>query len=198
MLKNSSVAHSEIESVRKNLAEFAEFRQREWNENRRAQDSFFTNLAFFAGGTIALSVTYHGYLQTKNSSIVDIWFLAAAWVSLLITSITALFSSYVYAIYLFFARQSEAVDFEIKRCETEIQGLPNIPHLRLTTGQPLDGYIEMLAGDIPKLKEAKATSERKKNRWWSFRKWFARIAQASFVIGLILLLAFAIANLKLH
>jgi hypothetical protein len=195
MLKNRTVAEFEIDAARKNLAEFEEFRQREWAENRRAYDTFFSNLALFAGGTVALSVTYLGYLQSRQLAVAGLWLLGIAWVFLILATITSLFCSYVFATYLYFARQSEAAGFEIKRCETEIAGLPNIPDLKLTTGQPLNSYIESLKGDLPKLQQAKSDSEKRKNRWWKLRKLCGRTGQTSFVLGLVSLLLFAFMNL---
>jgi hypothetical protein len=38
--------------------------EQESGENRRAYERFYNNLALFSGGTIALSVTYLGYLKS--------------------------------------------------------------------------------------------------------------------------------------
>jgi ATP/ADP translocase len=59
---------------------------------RESGEKFYGNLALFAGGTIALSITYLGYLKSSHNSVVYRKVLIASWVVLLVCAIASLSS----------------------------------------------------------------------------------------------------------
>ena len=53
-------------------------RDKESGENRLAYERFYNNLALFSGGTLALSVTFLGYLKTLHEPIIHQKWLEAS------------------------------------------------------------------------------------------------------------------------
>src|ERR1700737_2777018 len=56
-------AQKHIEEASKHLSAIEDNLFKEGQEDRRAFEKFYNNLALFSGGTIALSITYLGYLK---------------------------------------------------------------------------------------------------------------------------------------
>jgi len=60
-----------------------EARHKSGEFNRAGNERFYNNLALFSSGTVALSVTYLGYLKTLSKPVQHSGWLMASWVSLL-------------------------------------------------------------------------------------------------------------------
>ena len=74
-------------------------------ENRKAYERFYNSLALFSSGTIALSVTYLGYLKSlSNKAVMYPKTLIASWLVLLLCLIASLFYSFFNTHYMYFAR----------------------------------------------------------------------------------------------
>jgi len=58
------IARKRIEDAQKAVRDVGQKRREEWTENQRSVENFYRNLAMLSGGTIALSVTYLGFLKT--------------------------------------------------------------------------------------------------------------------------------------
>jgi hypothetical protein len=54
---------------------------------RNANNRFYNNLALFSGGTIALSVTYLGYLKTLSRPIQHMHWLMGSWIALIVCAL---------------------------------------------------------------------------------------------------------------
>src|ERR1700735_4494369 len=75
-------AQQHIDAASKHLSAIEENLFKEGEEDRRAFEKFYNNLALFSGGSIALSITYLGYLKTLARPLVHEWLLMASWVAL--------------------------------------------------------------------------------------------------------------------
>lgn len=110
------------------------------DRDEQRYDRFYNNLALFAGGTIALSVTYLGYLKTLPKPIVHVQFLSTGWVALFVCLVTSLFYTLFHAHYgsYYYARAySEAVK---KRYETEARNIGDMQFENFRTRADLDAY----------------------------------------------------------
>jgi len=74
--------------------------QEEAAEHRRAFEGFYNNLAMYSGATLALSVTFLGYLKNLPGSISVEWLLLGCWICLLVCVIASLFCPYFHTHYL--------------------------------------------------------------------------------------------------
>src|SRR6266446_2993015 len=86
------------------------------SKNRETHEKFHNNLALFSSGTIALSLTFLGYLKSlPNSTVVCPKVLVASWIVLLICMLTALFESHFYGFYSYFFTAAEYLDNLVKK-----------------------------------------------------------------------------------
>ncbi len=162
---------------------------RESEENRRAYERFYNNLALFSGGTIALSVTYLGYLQSRPVPVSNHWLIVATWAVLLICVASALFENVFHAHYLHYARQGEYNERKKAQYETELKELPKIP---VVNPSELPAYREKLRKAIDALDDGVAWCLRWKKVYSFLDTWNSRLAQTAFIVGLILLFSFAV------
>src|SRR5713226_10622411 len=68
--------------AKKHLSSVHERMLIESQEDRRAFEKFYNNLALFSGGTVALSITYLGYLKTLPKPLRHQRLLTASWIAL--------------------------------------------------------------------------------------------------------------------
>jgi ABC-type multidrug transport system fused ATPase/permease subunit len=163
---------------------------------REASDRFYSNLALFSGGTIALSITYLGFLKsTPNRSILYPRILIAAWIVLMVCVVTSLFCTLLNSYYVHFARLRIYVDKLVEQKETFVQEMDNLYIVNLTTSEEKQKEKQRFADE--------AEARRKDSRWakkreaissalWTGFGWAARLA---FPIGLGLLTFFAAKNM---
>src|SRR5271170_7970128 len=86
-------------------------------ENRSAYERFYNNLALFSSGTVALSVTYLGYLKTLSAPVIHKELLLACWLALFTCLICSLFFGFFLAHYGHFFRNREYCEAVKKRYE---------------------------------------------------------------------------------
>ena len=168
--------------------------QREWGlESRRVYERFYNSLALFSGGTIALSITYLGYLKTLDSQPLGTYFLVGSWISLFVCLLTSVFWSFVNAHYFHYAIERECSSAAKEQREAEADGIYSFNVVNITR-QELETFetkLRQVAMDW----ERKADQNKTKEDWY-LRGWLllGRIARVSFVLGIALLLSFAIKN----
>jgi hypothetical protein len=165
--------------------------------NRAANERFYNSLALFSGGTVALSITYLGYLKTLLKPVQHPRWLMASWVALMTCTACSLFWTFVYGYYahFFFERQRAEALKAKHEIEAEEIGTLSRNVANLQTPAQLDAFRN------PRLKAAKACEKNAKATAWREKvsmhlwRWLGRIAQFGFLVGLVLLLAFAIKNM---
>jgi|SRR5438477_7422643 len=174
----------------------AEAREKGAGLNRAANEKFYNSLALFSSGTIALSVTYLGYLKTLVRSIQHPKWLMASWFSLMTCAACSLFWSFVYGYYSHYCigrQYAEAVRDKNQIESDEIVNLSrNVANLQ--TPAQLEAFR------APHRKAAGASDDnakflaRRENFYMHFWRLLGRIAHVTFLLGLGLLLAFAVKN----
>ena len=169
--------------------------------NRSANERFYSSLALFSSGILSLSTTYQGYLKSASKTIEHPHWLVACWICLIICAMCSLFWPFVYGYYshYFHSRQyaealKEKHEIEAKEFPTLAQNAFNVQTRAPLTSKDIEGFTG------PRLKAAKDCGENAKQAedkeqfYMSLWRWLGRIAQASFLSGLVLLAAFATRN----
>ncbi len=193
MGSGSVVARSRIGDAAEDLERVYQQLQREAAENRRAYERFYTNLALFSGGTIALSVTFLGYLMSRPDPVADNWLIVATWASLLVCLAFSLFQSLFHAHYRHSARIGEYQDKQREKHGVELTELPKLP---IANPSDLPAFQENLRQAIKVLKNNKPWFETRQKGWGVLDVWSSRLARAAFLAGLALLFAFAVRQLQ--
>ena len=94
----------------------------------------------FSGGTVALSVTYLGYLKTLSKPIQHPRWLIASWVSLMICAACSLFWTFVRGYYSHYSRARENDEVVKEQYEIEAKEIPNLKIANLQTQAELDAF----------------------------------------------------------
>jgi hypothetical protein len=177
--------------------------QRKSSEDiKSSNERFYYNLALFSSGTIALSVTFMGYLKSPSKPLVHPHWLITSWVCLMFCATCSLFWVFVYGYYshYFHDRQTasalrEKLEIEAKEYPTIVRGTHNLATRAAFSQKEIEAFQtnRREAADIYKTREKEA--ERRETFYTHIWRWLGRIAQVNFLIGLGFLLAFAIKNM---
>jgi hypothetical protein len=139
-------------------------------------------------------VTYLGYLKTLSKPVVHPRLLIASWIGFFVCLACSLFWVFFYTHYLHFARVREYMEAQKNKYETEANEIHHLHIANLQTPADIAAFIE------PRLKAAKVRGEdaefhRRREKWYCGAWiWGGRTARFTFLIGLALLLSFAIKN----
>lgn len=190
------VSKQRIEDAQQSARNVHRKRLEELSENRRSFEKFHQNLALISGGTVALSVTYLGYLKTITSKPSHLEFLIASWIALLLCLVCATYYSFFNAAYMGYARSREYAQRLKEQHETAVEEIPHVNVVGIETKAELDHYIKELRDT--------AAARGKDVQWNKRREKFHELlfsacsitSRVLFVVGLALLLFFAIANIS--
>ncbi len=138
------LAQKRIDGAAHLVAATEEKLDEESGENRRFYERFYNNLALFSGGTIALSVTYLGYLKTLPKPVACPRILMASWTSLFVCLVTSLFFNFFNTHYMHYGRQREYMDNRRKQREVEATELKNLIVANVRTAAERDALEERL------------------------------------------------------
>ena len=161
---------------------------------RASYEKFYQNLALFAGGTIASSVTYLGYLASAKKEVYFKGLLIPSWISLLICLVSALFYPFLYSHYFHFASIRQFVEKKKEKYEIELEVFPELSYAELSNPEDREEYRKSLEKAIMARHTDFEWNKTRENRFFKFWVWDGRLAQVSFVVGLVLLLSFVIVN----
>lgn len=182
-------AASLTKAVRQKLEEEA-------SENRRACERFYNSLALFSGGTIALSVTYLGHLESiPGKTLAYPKALIASWLVLLVCLITSLFYTFLNTLYMHFARLTEYIDKRIRQKETQVEELDNLRIVNLSDPPERQATKEMFAQQAREYGKDKEWAKTRADIYTALWIWSGRVARFAFPAGICLLVLFAIKNI---
>jgi hypothetical protein len=187
-------AEKHIQDAARFVAAIEDNRFRESSEDRRAYEKFYNNLALFSGGTIALSVTFLGYLKALPKPIVHQRFLTGSWISLIL----CLIFSFAYVLcnlyYSHYFREREYAEALKKKFETEANEITHANAANIQTEAELAAFRNPRI-EAARIKREHAEENKRKEQFYQYLwVWSGRLARFGFVIGLGLLVAFAILN----
>ena len=169
---------------------------------RASNERFYNGLALHSGGTIALSVTFMGYLNTLSRPPSHPRWLVTAWACLLVCASCSLFWTFVYGRYSYFFHEWQTANADKEKHQTDAKEYATVVHgVRSTqTHAPIsqkevDEFRSDRLETAEIYKERAAKAKRRENWYLRLWKWLGRIARICFLVGLGFLLAFAINNL---
>ncbi|HUN61501.1 MAG TPA: hypothetical protein VMU53_05915 [Candidatus Sulfotelmatobacter sp.] len=187
-------AKQHVEAIEKHLFAVEDNMYKESAEDRHAFEKFYNNLALFSGGTIALSITYLGYLKSLGKPLLHPRLLTASWASLFICLVGSLLYVLLTLYYSHHFREREYNDVKRRKYEIEAEETPKIGVVNLRTPQEIAEFQK------PRLEAARncaAIAEKHKtlqDRYLILWRWCGRVAQLGFASGIGMLLWFAISN----
>jgi hypothetical protein len=171
-------------------------------ENRSTNEKFYNSLAIFSSGTIALSVTFLGYLKSLPKPVQHPHWLVACWICLMACAACSLFWPFVYGYYSHYFHERQTAKAQKEKYETDAKEFPTLVRGSVSVQTNAPTSRKELEDFVSNRMEASAICDKRakhaqrwENFYMHFWRWLGRIAQASFLGGLGLLLAFAIRNM---
>ena len=144
-MTNPLVAKQQILDAQESRRAVGQKRSEDAEENVRVYERFHNNLALLSGGTIALSVTYLGFLGTpSHSQPRHISWLVASWVLLFLCLVCATLYNLFHPHYVLYARTREYVKKLKDEKETLADNVPFINVVGITNKKDLDDYVQDL------------------------------------------------------
>jgi len=188
------LAEKHVKDAAARVASSRELLIQESAENRRAYERFYNSLALFSGGTVALSVTYLGYLKSLSKPPAHPTWLIGSWGCLLSCLAISLFCTFFHTHYLYYARTREYLEnIKLKR-EAEADAMDHMDFVNLS---PADHQAAQLR--LRKAAEGYDSDQRRAARQESIYlflwKWSGRLARLAFLGGVGLLFCFAVGNI---
>jgi len=188
------LAQQKIEDARQAVGRVHQKLLEEMSTNRLAQEKFYGTLTIVAGGALVLSVTYLGSLKAAGKP-VDFWLLKSSWTSLVLCVVASIFYHNFHTAYVHFARIREYISKRKAHRQAAVEEMDGInvideqgvewsrSELRLSLANEISGY------------DRDEKWNKKREDWYArLYTWAGRAAQATFVVGIVLLLFFAWAN----
>lgn len=194
-LARQHFAKQHIESAIARVSAIADKRMLESEENQRTYERFYNSLALFSSGTVALSVTYLGYLKSLSAPVLHKHWLMASWISLFTCLVCSLFYGFFSTHYAHFYRSREHAEALKKRYQTEIDEMPLVGVENLKTKSELEAFMAPRKEEVIQNTKYAKYYERRQNFYHFAWLWAGRSARAGFLTGLGLLVAFAIKNM---
>jgi len=180
----------------------SEAQQKSSDANRSANERFYNSLALFSSGTIALSVTYLGYLKNLPRPLQHPHWLMECWICLMTCATCSLFWPFVHGYYSHYFHEWQTAKALKEQYETEAKEYPTLARGTVSVQTKLPTSQKEIQDFISNRMEAsaicdkKATHAKRRESFYMHSwRWLGRIAQATFLGGLALLLAFAIRNM---
>ena len=169
--------------------------QAEDERNRSSYEGLYAQLVVVSGGTVALSITYLGYLETAHVTISAPKLLVSSWVALLVCLLLSVFASFFYAFYRHYSRLSDYTNEASIKYHEEAVGLPLIPQLPPLTSDEVVAQQK----DLRQLAESRRKDsdwvKRRADFYWFIWRWGGFAARTAIVVGITCLVGFAIFNL---
>lgn len=189
-------AKQHVEAAEKHFLAVQEILFKEAAEDLRAFERFYNNLALFAGGTIALSITYLGYLKTAARTLRHQELLTVSWLALFACLLLSLAYVVEHLYYSHHAREREYEETKANKLETDAEDIPKMGIANISTP------VEIAEFQKPRKEAAKAaTQNAARHKKWEKRHrvvwtWAGRLAQIGFALGIGMLLSFAMLNIQ--
>jgi len=179
-----------------------EAQQKGNEEGRGRYERFYSSLALFSSGTVALSITYLGYLKNLPKPVQHPHWLMACWICLLTCIICSLFWLLVYSNYIHHFHERQTANALKEQFEIEAKEYPTVARNTISVQTGLRTSQKEMEGIVSNRMEAAAIYEKKakeakrrENRSMWFWRWLGWMAQACFLGGFAFLIAFAAKNI---
>lgn len=187
-------AQKHIEAIESHFYKVEDNLFKEESEDRHAFEKFYSNLVLLSGGTIALSITYLGYLKSLGKPLLHPRLLTAGWACLFVCLVCSLLYVLLNLYYSHHFREREYNDVKRRKYEIEADEMPKIGIANLRTPEEIAEFQKPLREAARNCAEIAERHQKLQNHYLLLWRWSGRIAQLGFAGGIAMLLWFAILN----
>ena len=166
------------------------------DSDRQIYEKFHTNLALISGGTIALSVTFLGYLKAGTTPVHYKGLPVGSWTCFITCMIVSLFYIVFNTNYGFHFMEREYYEAYQEKLETEVRDVDEIGDVaNLETTEQKERFKASRRANVSRSQEHVDHHKVRQQIYQWLWIWCARLSYTGFLGGLILLLLFAIKNM---
>jgi hypothetical protein len=190
---DSLAKQQEMKSAQEHRAKLSQAVEEDNQALRKSSETFHNNIALISGGTITLSLTYLGSLQSGGVPIPHLWLLLTSWLCLIITVSASLFVTFAYSYYHSFARLGQHEEAAQNQKLAEADAVSVITVVGMSEAQK--------PAETQRLKDKAAMHEKQAKRGFRYSNFYYGLwrtlgfgSRLLFVIGLALLMLFAMLN----
>jgi hypothetical protein len=187
-LERKTIA-DEMEAAQKQTAEIRKVMTEEGEANRKSWETLHNNIAIFSSGTIALSITYLGYLQNGGAAITHPRTLFASWGCLMACVPMSLFVTFTHTYYRAYERfaQYARARRDQKKAEADALGVSKV--VGMTMKEVQDEIDDLLKRSNQHHEESKKM-KRKSRMYELIWRTLGVGSRVLFCVGLFLVLLF--------
>jgi len=178
-----------------------EAQQKGSEESRGRDERFYNSLALFSSGTVALSITYLGYLKNLLKAIQHPHWLMLSWICLLTCILCSLFWLLAQSHYTHYFHEWQTANAQKEQYEAEAKEYPVLARNAISVQTRAAMSAQEIASFVSNRREAASILEKKaagakgrENFYMRFWRVLGWIAQVSFISGFAFLIAFAAKN----
>lgn len=195
MYSRGQLAQQNIQEAQERSKRVRQKLHEEADTNRLAVERFFNTLTLVSGGTLALSLTYLGYLKTAGGLPTHLWSLKTCWLLLLVCMTCSIFYNNFHTRYVGHARSREYADSLRTQRQASIREVGNVQVIdEEGTAWSPEELKASLTTEMNSFERDVNWNKVRENFYAGLYTWDARVAQGAFVLGLALLLTFALLN----
>jgi hypothetical protein len=182
-------ANKYTHNVRKSQIEFI-------REGMKGAEEFYYKLAVISAGTITFSVSFVSYVSTTNSILSQTWLLFTSWILLLLSLFGSLYRNHFHSNFLHYQLQKEWLVSKIDAEELAREMLEKYPETVYNAFEGIENLIKISNDRKAQYTKAKKHNENKEKIYDFLWTNCLRVAHVGFVLGMLCMVLFAIANLK--
>ncbi len=189
------ITHSDLQDAQKHSREIRDRLEAETVESRKANNTFYSSLALFSGGTVALSITYLGYLRNTTHPVIHSRLIVASWACLLAAVPLSLFYPFLHNAYTYYARMAEYLNARAQQRISESEVALKLPVVNLPPDER-ESEASRRRNAADSLKKQAVTCRRWEEFYYFMSQWGGLASMLLFVVGLVLLFWFATSNMQ--
>lgn len=172
-----------------------------YKEFREHAKDFYFRLSLLSGGILSLSVTYLGYLSSKQGLVINYGeLLLLGWFFLVVCLIASMYRNHFYTNFGHWQVLTDSNEARLASEEALLKMAEKFPDLiaNLRTKEEFAAYVALTKRNIAKIKSAIPHTKSKEKWAERFWLWSQQTAHVSFVLGLISIVLFAALNLPVQ
>jgi hypothetical protein len=189
------LAQKHIEDAARIASATHEKLEQEAGEHIKSYERFYNTLAVVSGGTIALSVTYLGYLKNLDRPVLLDQLLVGSWICLFVALVSGIFTPFFHTHYVHYARIREFAQRKGAQREAEAEALDHLPIVNVRTPSEREELRARFTKAAQSFSKDEKWAARREDFYMYVWVWLGRTARLMFVGGLGLLLSFAVRNI---
>lgn len=172
------------------------------SETKEAHIAFYEKMAFYSAGIISLSITFLGYVISKNQTTIWVslagiplaYLIFTSWVLFACCLLIGIFYRRIWSDFLFYTSYKEYLEAQKTNCEERVSFQEHYPgHILSTHGKTREELIAIERENVQIVSEKLKKIEGKETKYGRLGDVIGVVCTACFSGGMVLMITFIIA-----